>query len=560
MMNNIGKTFVFVVLLACGILFLVPRAVLAGEEGVYCPGEILVKFREGVKANEAKRINQEAGTEVLDIVQPVGAYLLAVSLHTSLSGVIEFYQKLPCVEWAEPNYVDEVQSIPNDAYFSGQWGLNKILAPQAWDLEFGQTSPVVVAVVDSGVDLDHPDLRNKLMAGYDFVDNDPVPEDNVGHGTHMAGIIAAQAQNGIGIAGTSWLSIIMPVRVRDRLGGGTHRQMYEGFVYAVNHGARIINYSASGAQSNLKRAAVDYATSRGVLVVAPSGNDNLGTPQYPAAYDSVIAVGSTNINDERESTSNYGSYLDLAAPGVDILSTYAGDGYSYSTGTSGSAAFVSGLAALIWSRNPNLSYGQVRQLIEHYADDLGPVGVDQFFGHGRINAFRSVANTPVGTGEILGRVVNSAGQPVPGTAIRIDSSVMPPNVAGEFRFTLVYPGSYTIYYDAPGYRGQTQEVVVRAGIVTRPPTAILFPGESSSTQGEFYGRVMSINGQSIPGTAVRIDRTVIPTTFSGEFRFTRIQPSAYTIYYDAPGYKGQTQVVEAKEGFITTCPAVIMSP
>lgn len=560
MMNNIGKTFAFLVLLVCGILFVVPHALLAGKKSSYQPGEVLVKFRAGVDAGTIRRANQRVGATISETVQPMGTHLLVIPPVISVSRAVRFYQNLPCVEWAEPNYVDEVQSIPNDAYFSGQWGLSKILAPQAWDLEFGQTSPVVVAVVDSGVDLDHPDLRNKLMGGYDFVNNDSVPEDNVGHGTQMAGIIAAQTQNGIGIAGTSWLSIIMPVRVRDRLGGGTHRQMYEGFVYAVNHGARIINYSASGAHSNLKRAAVDYATSQGVLVMAPSGNDNLGTPQYPAAYDSVIAVGSTNINDERESTSNYGSYLDLAAPGVDILSTYAGGGYSYSTGTSGSAAFVSGLAALIWSRNPNLSPGQVRQLIEHYADDLGPVGVDQFFGHGRINAFRSVANTPVGTGEILGRVVNSAGQPVPGAAIRIDSSVMPPNVAGEFRFTLVYPGSYTIYYDAPGYRGQTQEVVVRAGIVTRPPTAIFFPGESSSTQGEFYGRVMSINGQSIPGTAVRIDRTVIPTTFSGEFRFTRVQPGVYTIYYDAPGCRGQTQIVEAKAGFITTCPAVIMSP
>lgn len=524
----------------------------------YIPGEILVKFRSGTSSQRIKEVNQDASALVQEIIKPLGVYYLKIPPNISISEVIAFYRKYPEVEWAEPNYLDNSQSTPNDVYLNLQWGLDKIHAPLAWDLEFGQTSPLIVAVVDTGVDLDHPDLHNKLMSGYDFIGNDSFPEDDVGHGTHTAGIIAAQTQNGLGIAGVTWLGIIMPVKVRSRLASGTHQELYKGFVYAVNNGAKIINYSASGAHSYIKQAAVDYATSRGVLVVSCSGNDNTGVPQYPAAYSNVIAVGASNINDQRDNNSNYGDYLDLVAPGVGILSTYLGGTYTYSTGTSASAAFVSGLAALIWSRNPQLSDGQVRQLIEHFADDLGPSGTDQFFGHGRINVYRSLINTPVGTGEIVGRVLDNLGQVISGVAVRMNQTVMPTNSGGDFRFTLVHPGVYTIYYDAPGYIGQTQEVVVRTGLAIRTPTVILSPAFVPTGLGQIYGRVINTEGRSIPGTAVRVDSTIIPTNSAGEFRFTRVRPDIYTVYYDAPGYEGQTQVVEVKAELTTTCPTVIL--
>ncbi len=554
------KDFRLLLIFSVALFFITNSIVEASSAGSvdYVQGEILVKFHSGTTGSRIEEINRGASAVPIEIVEPLGVYRLKISPSRTIDETIALYEGNSDIEWAEPNYRDHSQSSPDDLYFNLQWGLSQIQAPLAWNLEFGQTSPVIVAVVDTGVDLTHPDLINKLVAGYDFLDNDPFPQDDVGHGTHTAGIIAAQTQNGLGIAGVSWLALIMPLRVRGGLGAGSHQELYDGFIYAVNNGARIINYSASGPHSNIKKAAVDYAASHDVLVVSCSGNNNTGTAQYPAAYSNVIAVGATNITDQRASNSNYGDYLDLSAPGVDILSTYPGGTYTYSTGTSASAAFVSGLAALIWSRNPQLSGGAVRQLIEHFADDLGPPGTDQFFGKGRINVYRSLINTPVGTGEILGRVLNNGGQTVSGVAVRIDQTVVPTNSVGEFRFTLVYPGTYTIYYDAPGYIGQTQEVVVRVGVTTRPPVVLLYPGFGPSTLGRIYGRVINSGGHSIPGTSVRVDNVILPTNTKGEFQFTLVWPGTYTIHYNAPGYRSQTQTVEVKAGLITICPNVLL--
>lgn len=167
--------------------------------------------------------------------------------------------------------------------------------------------------------------------------------------------------------------------------------------------------------------------------------------------------------------------------------------------------------------------------------------------------------TTVGSGEIVGRVVNQAGQTIPGTAVRVNTSVMPTNPGGEFRFTLVHSGTYTVYYDAPGYRGQTQVIEVKAGQATRCPTVIMDPGITPSTQGEIFGRVVNPAHQPIAWAAVRINSVVIPTNAAGEFRFQLVNPGVYTIYYDAAGYAGQTQVIEVKAGMITYPPMVIMS-
>ncbi|MDI6892245.1 MAG: SpoIID/LytB domain-containing protein [Actinomycetota bacterium] len=158
------------------------------------------------------------------------------------------------------------------------------------------------------------------------------------------------------------------------------------------------------------------------------------------------------------------------------------------------------------------------------------------------------------TGEIRGRVVNQAWQTIPGTCIRINSSLMPTNPGGEFRFTRVHDGIYTVYYDAPGYQGQTQVIEVRNGAPTQCPTCVL------STLGEIRGRVVNQAWQTIPGTCIRINNSLMPTNPGGEFRFTRVHDGIYTVYYDAPGYQGQTQVIEVKAGSVTVCPTVIMSP
>jgi type VII secretion-associated serine protease mycosin len=305
--------------------------------------------------------------------------------------------------------------IPNDTYYSTyQWNLPQIRAPYAWAVSTG-SSDVIVAVLDSGADLTHPDLQGQLVAGYDFVNGDDNPSDNEGHGTHVAGIVAAHTNNGQGVAGVAWGSKIMPVKVLDWRGRGTHSQGADGIIWATGQGARIINLSLGGESSSATlQNAVNYAYDHGVLVVAAAGNEyEEGNPViYPAAYPHVLAVAATGDQDEHADYSETGTYVDVAAPGGNpssswdanpdhwILSTYwrgAGYGeYLQVAGTSQAAPHVAGLAALVWSVSPSLSNDQVEQVIEETAVDLGNPGRDDVFGHGRIDAYAALVRASCG--------------------------------------------------------------------------------------------------------------------------------------------------------------------
>jgi len=305
---------------------------------------------------------------------------------------------------------------PNDTdYSTYQWNMPQIRAPYAWAISTG-SSDVVVAVLDTGVDLTHPDLQEKLVAGYDFVHGDAGPSDDEGHGTHVAGIVAAHTNNSRGVAGVSWQGKIMPVKVLNWRGQGTHTQIAQGIMWAADQGAQIINLSLGGENSSATlQNAVNYAYNKGALVVAAAGNYyQEGNPVfYPAAYPHVLAVAATGDEDEHASYSETGYYVDVAAPGGNpssnwdsnpnhwIRSTYwrgAGYGeYAQVAGTSQAAPHVSGLAALIWSVSPSMSNDQVEQTIEETAVDLGSPGRDDVFGYGRIDAYRAVASASQGT-------------------------------------------------------------------------------------------------------------------------------------------------------------------
>ena len=324
-----------------------------------------------------------------------------------------YYVYLPLVarNW---EYLPE-PVIPNDTYYSTcQWNLPQIRAPYAWAVSTG-SSNVIVAVLDSGADLTHPDLQGQLVAGYDFVNNDADPSDDKGHGTHVAGIVAARTNNGQGIAGVAWGSKIMPVKVLDWRGRGTHSQGAQGIIWAADQGAQIINLSLGGESSSATlQNAINYAHSRGALVVASAGNDyEEGNPViYPAAYPHVLAVAATGDQDEHADYSETGAYVDVAAPGGNpsgswdanpnhwITSSYwrgAGYGeYLQVAGTSQAAPHVAGLAALVWSVSPSLSNDQVEQVIEETAVDLGDPGRDDVFGYGRIDAHAALVRAPYG--------------------------------------------------------------------------------------------------------------------------------------------------------------------
>jgi thermitase len=292
--------------------------------------------------------------------------------------------------YIEPNVQFHINSFPDDPYKSLQWALDEIQAYSAWNITTGNQH-TLVAIVDTGVDYDHPDLaQNYVALGYDWVNNDTDPMDDNGHGTHCAGIIAAGLDNGVGVAGVAQVRFFAE-KGFDQYGSGWSDDLANAICHAVNQGAKIISCSwGSSESSELIHAAMRYAYEHGVLVIASAGNDAWDLKSYPAAYEEVVAVAATDGSDSPTGFTNYGDWIKLSAPGDYIFSTVPNSGYSYMSGTSMSAPYVAGVAALVWSQFPNMTRDQVLEQLFKTSDDLGPTGFDVHYGYGRVNARRAV--------------------------------------------------------------------------------------------------------------------------------------------------------------------------
>jgi thermitase len=375
--------------------------------GQFAPGRILVRFKPGVgqsgeqRALSARNLNAASAANA---VPSLGVFRVPVKSGQELAEAAALGSD-PNVLYAEPDYVAHAQpTTPNDPSYGSQWGLPKIGAPAAWDVTTGSSS-MIIAIVDTGIDLTHPDLScaGKLTAArWNFVGGNSYPNDDNGHGTHVAGIAAACGNNGVGVAGVAWGARLMPVKVLDSSGSGYYSDIAAGITYAVDNGAKVINLSLGGAGSSTTLAnAVQYAHDHGVLVVAAAGNcaqggsscGNLTNPvMYPAAYPTVLAVAATDSGDQWASFSEHQPYVDVAAPGVSIYSTLRSGNYGTMSGTSMATPFVSGLAALLWSLTPSFTVDQIANTIEAAADDLGAPGKDDYYGYGRINAGRTLSS------------------------------------------------------------------------------------------------------------------------------------------------------------------------
>ncbi len=338
----------------------------------------------------------------------IGGNLSALIVELQFESMLGFVQDVRdtgLASYIEPNMKVQAQFTPNDPYWKLQWGPQKIQADWAWNTTKGSSS-VLVAIVDTGIDYTHPDLKaDYVPLGYNWVYNDAYPLDDFGHGTHCAGIIAAVLNNNVGIAGTAQVHI-MAEKVLDSEGSGYWDWVAEGIVHATDQCANIISMSLGGyGDSELVHTAVKYANDAGVLLIAAAGNDNTDMKSYPAAYEEVVAVAATDQFDDKASFSNYGDWIELAAPGVSIYSTmptypvtlnYYGYSmnYDYLSGTSMACPCVAGVAALAWSRYPNSTSEFVRQWLRVTADDLGDPGFDPYYGFGRVNARKTVEMSP----------------------------------------------------------------------------------------------------------------------------------------------------------------------
>ena len=332
-------------------------------------------------------------------------------------------------------------TTPNDPFFSRQWGLDNdgtfSLSPstvdadvdmtEAWDFTTGNPN-ITMAVMDSGLKMNHPEFSGRLWVntgeiangsdtdnntyiddinGWDFVNNDNNPSDDHGHGTNVAGIATATGNNGIGYAGVDWSCKVMPLKVLDANNSGFNSNIIESFYYAIDKGVKVISISIGGSGfSTAYQTAIDTAYNNGIVVVACMMNFNNGVPYYPAAFNNTIAVGSTDSNDERTepffwsatSGSNYGSHIDVVAPGNYMygLSYNSNTNYnSYWGGTSQATPLVSGICSLMLSLNPNLTVDEIKAILRNTAEDevgdaQDSAGWDQYYGAGRVNAFNAL--------------------------------------------------------------------------------------------------------------------------------------------------------------------------
>lgn len=355
----------------------------------FVKGELLVQHSaKATKANVDKAIQANGGS-VLEELPQIRVKRIRVP-EKNFNNVKAALANNPNFTFVEENFFAQGMTVPNDPGFPSQWHHAKIMSPSAWSLGVGSTS-VPIAIIDSGVDPDHPDLMAKLQPGFNFLGNNTDTHDVLGHGTAVAGSAGAIANNALGVAGVAWNNPIMPLVVLNSDDWATYSNVSSAIIYAVNNGAKVINISLGGSSySSTLDNAVNYAWNNGALVFASAANYNTSTPYYPAACANAVAVAATDSADNKASFSNYGNWIALTAPGVSILTTSNGGGYGYWNGTSFSSPITAGLAALIWSANPQLTHQQVLDVLKSTADDLGASGFDSVFGHGRINAYNAM--------------------------------------------------------------------------------------------------------------------------------------------------------------------------
>ncbi len=390
-----------------------------GQQTAYRSDRLIVKLK--APAEESAKSVDEICADIAEAIPggeqwtpsgSTGRMLYSVAPDADPAKVAAEISARDDVEYAEPDVIDTAQVVPTDTRYSEQWALPKVDAPTAWDLETGDAN-VIIGIIDSGISmsatggLNHPDLdASRYQLGTDFVDGG-TPRDLNGHGTHVAGIAAAEANNAQGVSGMNWGSDVYICRTLDAGGNGSSANfaaaVEEIVDVAVAAGKKtVINYSGGGAANQTKKDACKYASDRGMILCAAAGNDNGGPVIFPAAYSAdypgVICVGSTDDDDTVSSFSNVGPEVNVVAPGRDILSTMptyavgipAALNYDELSGTSMATPLVTGLVALMWSRHPGFTNQKIRDCLQNTAKKLGGGSFDNAWGHGRVDAPRAL--------------------------------------------------------------------------------------------------------------------------------------------------------------------------
>ncbi|MBL8393564.1 MAG: S8 family serine peptidase [Candidatus Accumulibacter sp.] len=354
----------------------------AAPQAVYVPGRLLIQQRAGLSDAEVDLALQPHGGKRVGKIGPINVHVVQLPPQANTEAAAAALARNKHFKFVERDRILPLSGTTNDPSLSSQWHLAKINAPTAWDTTSG--SNIIIAILDTGVDGSHPDLAAQMVPGWNTYDNNSLTADVYGHGTAVAGTAAAAGNNGVGIASVAYRARIMPVRISDTAGYGYSSTIASGLTWAADNGARVANISYAIAGSAAVDSAAQYLIGKGGLTAVSAGNDGVGLTIAPTA--NLVVVSATDSSDAITSWSNYGSHINIAAPGSNILTTSRGGNYGFWSGTSFSSPVVAGTIALMMAANPTLPISQVQSLLYASSTDLGSAGKDVHYGAGRVNA------------------------------------------------------------------------------------------------------------------------------------------------------------------------------
>jgi thermitase len=550
MIWNTTKTpFAAAFLFFMGAMSAVAQA--AVEEHV--PGRLLVKPADEASETTVTQIVAVAGAKVHHKINGVNVLVLDVP-DQALDAMAGMLLKTGLFSFVERDFIAHAAATPNDPDFTSQWHLAKIQAANAWSLSEGSAS-IPIAIIDSGADLSHPDLKPKLIPGWNFLTKTSNTSDtgcNTGHGTAVSGAAGAATNNLTGVAGVAWANTIMPLVVTSSSCYAYYSDMASAITYAVDHGVRIINISITGSSaSSTLQSAVDYAWSKNAVIFAAAGNSSSSSPMYPAACNHVLAISATEPTDTLATFSNYGSWVDLSAPGDMILTTQMGGTYGNWWGTSLASPIAAGVGALALSANPSLTNAQLVTLLETNSDDLGSAGFDQYYGYGRVNAYKAVlaaksmissadttpptvsisapsaSATVAGTVSVLGTATDNVG--VIKIELDVDGAAVATATSSPFSFSwnsaTVSNGSHSITvkaYDAASNIGSALVTINVNNVVaiTPPSVSIAAPLTSTSVSGTVLVQGSATDSSGVAKIELDVDGVAVATATASPFSFS----------------------------------------
>lgn len=484
---------------------------LAAQPARWQASRVVVQARAGLSDTEMARI---AGTHRGSVQRLGGSDLFVIDLPANASEVAvrQLLSHHPHLKFAELDGLVPPSLASNDPYAGSEWHLSKIGAPTAWDWSTG--AAVTVAVLDTGVDVSHPDLADRVVPGWNFFANTADISDVYNHGTKVAGSAAATLNNSAGVAGVAGVAKVMPIKISDDTGIGSWSAMAQGLTYAADRGVRVANisYQVGGVASVI--SAAQYMKNKNGLVFVSAGNT--GAEVTTAATTALIPVASTGSADLRSSFSTYGAYVALAAPGEGIYTTTKGGGYGAVSGTSFSSPVAAGVAALVMAANPQLSSSQVESILYSTAVDLGTAGRDIYYGYGRVNADAAVRlalatpavdsiapsvalTNPLANATVSGLVAVDATASDNVGVTRVDllvnGKVVASDLSGPFGFSWDSRTAAngmatlsTVAYDAAGNKTTSSPVAVNVANAVvadtqAPAVALLNPADGASVSG-----------------------------------------------------------------------------